>query len=617
MTRYLISVGADVNAAPKYEESAHFKSRSLQPMVTRLRVAVTTGQLEILELVLSHGADVNTVCESGDYLYTIDPADHRPWQFWRDSAATALQAAAAGGNIDLVLALLQAGSRINEPAHGYGGRTALYAAAAGGFSDVVELLLHNGAEVNAAGTACLQYPRTPLLAAVEQSNLTLVELLLKLGADPNAPSFGSHGTTVLEAARAQKNNIKMVSVLSKYGSKDDVDFYDAVRAGYLKVRLVQAFDCGNIETIHRGLEMGGEIGMEMIPCNWNQVLLSAWSDHSTHMTSGTILHWAAAAKETDSKLFRHLVEAVKDVNDQGYFDSIPPILHEVVYRQKSDFIQILLDVGADINALSPVARLGGRDNIETCTPAALHVALYLRNFEIVFLLLNNGADVNLRLHGTPTPLQILLRSSSDSRFELDSLLIIPIFEFLLEFNADINAPQVSPKDSSWSNRATASGTALQLAAGRKPISHTMIIVRRLLSLQANVNAPALNDFDVSALQTASESGNLEVVVLLLDHGALVNPSVPQKMPTALQYAAYKGHIRLAQLLIDRGADVNIQSFSWGRTASALELAVIFGRLDMVQVLIIAGADPNLPFESRYKKAKLAKMRHNSAVAPLL
>ena len=76
-----------------------------------------------------------------------------------------------------------------------------------------------------------------------------------------------------------------------------------------------------------------------------------------------------------------------------------------------------------------------------------------------------------------------------------------------------------------------------------------------------------NDCDVTerhdhrtVLHYAVLSGNIDIVRLLLHHGANVRfPSDFQK-PTPLDFAILRGNVEMVKLLIDSGADVSTLSF---------------------------------------------------------
>ncbi|TVY16175.1 putative ankyrin repeat protein [Lachnellula arida] len=579
LAEYLLSVGADVNPGDKGS----------------LGMAVNTGQVILLRLLLDHGADVHAVCDTG-----ISGSPR--------IVGTALQVAAARGYIKMVKLLLKAGSAINEPAHGEHGKTALYAAVDAGSINIVELLLQMGATVDAPGTMSSEYPRTALLRAVETDNIAMLNVLLSFGADPNALAFSYHGATALEVARARKNRTEIVSCLLLAGAKDEMRHHDPVRLRYMKIQLVEAITRGDVANIYHLLQMGIEI--DMVPVNyddWYTEGKSPWKiSGPRYSTRATILHWAIASKNIDSELFRHLVVQVKNFNEQNYINTLEPVLHEAVCRRRIDLVEILLDAGVDVDLVSTVATLKNyRFNYGLSVPTALHIAAHQKDFGLVSLLLDKGANINPTLLDAFTPLQLLL----------------------IRNNADVDTIEYG-------------GTALQIAAGSRGNADGPTkakIVSRFLTLGANVNDPAAKNKGRTALQAASESGNLDIVVILLDHDAEINaPASRNWGGTALQFASEAGHIKVAQLLLSRGAEVNAPgSQEYGHTAlqlaseaghikiaqlllshgaevnasgselsgiTALELAAICGRLDMVQLLINAGADCNLPLKKRYVSA---------------
>ena len=92
------------------------------------------------------------------------------------------------------------------------------------------------------------------------------------------------------------------------------------------------------------------------------------------------------------------------------------------------------------------------------------------------------------------------------------------------------------------------------------------------------------------MEAAAGAGRLDVVNLLLEHGADVNlrsSSFNGAASGALPAAADGNHRYIVQALIDKEADVNTGA------GSVLRTAVSFGGQDIVKILLEAGADPNL------------------------
>jgi len=610
LVRTLLSIGVDVNAA--YFWPGNFKC---------LRRAAETGQLDMLRLLLEFGANVHAACE-GSYFPQSTTFDRRV-------TATALQSAAATGNIEVVKLLLEAGSNINDPAYGDGGQTALYTATRTGHVHMVEFLLRNGADANAAGTASMEFPRPPLLLAVERHDLPVINILLEYGADPNIAAFSYHGTRILEAARTLRSNPDIISTLVRAGASDVLPQNDSVRDEWMRIQLVQAIVRGDTSRIYYLMKVGK--APDMRPTKLVSKLHSHWSETGDpYMTTGTVLHWAIASEKMDFTTFRRLVSHIRNINDMKDCISMPPYLHDAVSRKQTDFAKILLDAGADVNAL-----YSGRSNLRRfhhILPTALHVAAYNHDSDMVTFLLETGANPDASLPGAGIPLNSLLSGYTASYFG-GSDPDLGIFELLLGRFGIPEALEVN---------TTGFRTVLEQAVqgARSGGGHWMTITRRLLDLGADTNAPAYeSDSQVStALQTACWGSNFNLVELLLDHAADINAPAARGSDTALQAASSSGIIDLVKILVARGAELNAAPSEFnGGTAlqlsaknghtkvaqyllakgadanapgskehghTALEFAAWHGRLDMVQLLINAGADTNIPRRKRYVSSLL-------------
>jgi ankyrin repeat protein len=113
------------------------------------------------------------------------------------------------------------------------------------------------------------------------------------------------------------------------------------------------------------------------------------------------------------------------------------------------------------------------------------------------------------------------------------------------------------------------------------------MVQLLVQHGADVNALG-GDYG-SALQAASYDGHIDIVQLLIEHGADVNAQGGH-FGSALQAASHNGHMNTIQLLIEHGADVNAQG---GHFGSALQAASHNGHMNTIQLLIEHGADVNV------------------------
>jgi ankyrin repeat protein len=111
----------------------------------------------------------------------------------------------------------------------------------------------------------------------------------------------------------------------------------------------------------------------------------------------------------------------------------------------------------------------------------------------------------------------------------------------------------------------------------------------LLDRGADVNGQPKGDW--TPLHWASYHGKLDIVRLLIDHGATMNAKTSSSEPhcTPCLLAKYESRgdgTRVTQLLLERGADVKAQDIN-GETP--LYLAACFGKVELARVLLDHGA----------------------------
>jgi uncharacterized protein len=170
----LIEKGADVNSKDGYGHSA-------------LRNAADTGNLNLVKLLLLHGASTKPEANKG---------------------MTLLMAFAACGDIHEVDLRRGLGEHINQKDDYY--RSAIHYAAANGQSDMVKYLIGKGADANANAAGDL-----PLVDACIKGDLATVKILLEYGAEINAG--GVQGMTALMQASAN-HRVEIVRLLIQKGA---------------------------------------------------------------------------------------------------------------------------------------------------------------------------------------------------------------------------------------------------------------------------------------------------------------------------------------------------------------------------------------------------------------
>ena len=292
----LIKGGADVNAHFDCEMKYRFKKYTLW---TALHVAAWTGRIEIANLLLDAGAEINM----------------QPPHSW---SLTTLQSAIARNNVMMVRFLLKkgaafhpCGARYCPTVRGYlcessgmeilnalavagedfdrildkyllyffkediqklvesGALTHWTAAQKGhllqtgiseGYCDLIQEILNAGADVNTP--AAYERGRTALQKAAQRGLTDIVTLLLSYGADVNAPAGYYQGITALQGA-ALNGNLQITLTLLKAGA--DINAAPAVQAG--RTALQAAAEHGHLDIVSLLLQNDHDMeGMEL-RCN--------------------------------------------------------------------------------------------------------------------------------------------------------------------------------------------------------------------------------------------------------------------------------------------------------------------------------------------------------------
>jgi ankyrin repeat protein len=198
-------------------------------------------------------------------------------------------------------------------------------------------------------------------------------------------------------------------------------------------------------------------------------------------------------------------------------------------------------------------------------------------------------------------------------------------ELFLKHGADPHATNRAGATALMKAVADVAKVRLLLAAGAKPnersaAGNTALIVachqygatevvKELLAHQADVNAA--NSIGINALVAAAETGDPDVLGLLIARGANVNshfrPPYSTAAESALMVAANHGHLECVKLLLKHGADPRFTS-DYG---NALHFAAAKDRLEIARLLIERGVDLNLPGR------RISSFRNDLALTPLM
>ncbi|MFK7972503.1 MAG: ankyrin repeat domain-containing protein [Bacteroidia bacterium] len=239
--------------------------------------------------------------------------------------------------------------------------------------DFIDALIEKGADVNIVNRDALA--RTPIIDAGEGDNPQIVNKLIEAGADVNFQD--ANGDHALNRA-CVKGSYEIVKILLKAGSRTDLKSDQADHS----ITIVQHGWHDHL----LDLFVAERKGLHVSTKEEDRLLLS--------LDRGELDYFKSAIKK----------ELVETTDEAG-----TTLLGIAAAKNYEGIVSILLDLGADIDAINP----GGQ------TPLAR--AAYYGNTAIVKQLLKAGANVNLsnaRYHVTP-----LMAAAMGGQVETGSLLL--------------------------------------------------------------------------------------------------------------------------------------------------------------------------------------------------
>ena len=610
--------------------------------------AVSSANVEIMSLLLARGAEVNALVE---------------FSFDSDFAVTTVLGLAVMECPQAVQLLLWACRDINPEFVGLPYVSPLAVAVDAGDAEITKILLEAGANAAAANG---QGEMTLLERAMKKKNQSLWQVLITHGALIERPlSDKTHLSSPVFAA-ITKRNFDLAQLLIDSGVRLN-DEYDQPPGTVLGA----AIEIGDIALITNLWSAGARALNQHLRCIGNIQTAMYLQELNTLQrvlqTSGQKILVAALLKNDDD-LSQYLLGHDADFAEEktGFQDSepMPTPLGAAIRRRNFGFAEILLKRGAKVNErdLADALEYGNVD-IELLksllsffhgsAPTALGTAvLYNRREHLEAL-----REANVDPTGTP---QLCQASWDLEEFDLDfdleapqSVLEIAVvfyeefFDFFLEW---------TPWESRLTGRALVAAIHLHkyslvdslLKYGpdmhqnfvflyryyndeeekieqkeiftplQAAVKDQLVPLAQLLAKSSDVNYLGDGARRRSPLQHAVENGNMELVNMLLEHGARIDgPPALDGGATALQIAALQGYIGIARRLIDLGADVNEAPAKFnGRTA--LQGAAEHGRIDMLQMLLNEGALVVGDYEPPYLRAvELAKRNGHKAAARLL
>lgn len=338
--------------------------------------------------------------------------------------------------------------------------------------------------------------KTALIHAVINNHKDIIELLLKNGANINIKD--KRGLTAVKYAIKNKN-IEISNILTSYGA------------------VIQIKAKSNFNLIKAAQENNYELA---------KIYIQSGIDVNTISSERfTALHYAA--QNNNYELVELLLKSGADPNILTVSKETALML---AVNKKADLkiIKLLIDYKTDINIQDSYGRTALMNERKKGTPC----------IETMELLLKSGANSNLKDTKNLTPLIIAVEEEQIDKVKL-----------LLDYKADPNIQNAN----GW--------TALHSAVAKNNIE-----IAKLLLEYTPTNKPILknnpygSDLNLgieknnSILKLCVEIGNLEMLELLLTHGA--NPNIPSLGKTSILYFT-KDHPKMTQLLLEYGANPNL------------------------------------------------------------
>ena len=479
-----------------------------------------------------------------------------------DDGNTALIIASKTRHTGIVKLLLECGASVDH--RNSRGWTALMKASENGDSklEIIELLLKHGAQVdlqNDDGESAL------IVAAQNSQAKVATKLVQEYGAIVGLKQKHSSWTALMEASESGSMDIVklllehgaidlgwalvlailnkhsgIIKLLLEYGAQvDDIDW----SLFLTQSPLVEAVKKGDADVIKLLLKHGAEQGIDQAITN-------------------AILH-------KDAEIIKMLSERGAQV-DENEFD-LPPLL-EAVETGDADIVKLLLEHGAkqgidwamtnailskNAEIIKMLSEHGARVDEDWSDQPILVEAVKKGDTDIVNLLLKHGANVNRKNSYGWTAL-MKASKKGDSKLE--------IIELLLKHGAQVDLQNDDGE------------SALIVAAQN---SQAKVATKLVREYGASVGLKKKYS-SWTALMKASESGSIDIVKLLLEHGA-------DDLGWALVLAILNKHNDIIKLFLECGAKVDDKNWSLFLDKPPLVLAIEIGYAGIVKLLLEHGA----------------------------
>jgi len=494
--------------------------------------------------------------------------------------------------------------------------TLLHVACANGKEEAANTLIQWGADFDAMNNI----QRTPLLLATMQNLTSTVQCLLAADADPNTQD--TSGSCPLHCACTKENkeivlalvdNQVNLNAVNRFGNTALIEAcgfgYDDIVATLLESHadpnklnlkdmsaLTKAFDKGHMDIVktlmQTDIELDGAIKQghfnKILSLIENEVVSLYWTSPSSGYT---ILHYAAMCEHEVVKSGMAMILG-KGFDPNTSTNDRKTVLHIALEHSQIENAELLLAHGAE-------PHLQDKDGV-----MPMHLAASLGIMPVVQMMVERGADINLADdHGRSSILYALQQGNEEVALhlvEMGAAFNLPdeqgrvplqlamkakltrIVPMLLDTGPDLN--HQDSEGMSVFHEAVQSGC----------IENVQAILVRLHSapgeppkLPYGLNCP--NQEQITPLLTSVIAQNLEMVKLLLAHGAIAGPQ-DFVGNTAVHHAVQPSSSDILEALLECDsavAQINTQN---GNGTAPVHLACEMGNAEAIRVLLNHGAD---------------------------
>jgi ankyrin repeat protein len=407
---------------------ARVNSHTVMNDASPLLIACQEGYLDIVRLLISHGADIHKkttngvsplfmACQEG-HIYIVDELIQAGAyvNICHKNGSSPLITACSKGHLPIVQKLISHYAYINE--QNIDGTSALFIACQNGHIDTVKELLKAYAHIHIRKINGW----TPLHIACFQGHIDIVKVLLSSGACANMLTFRNESALHLASQNNYRHIIKELIAHDVHIDQENVDGYTA---------LDTASCLNNIDSIKELVESGAQVNKTYRQGIWSPLIFASQGGHIDTLiyliASGSHINYHTkyglcalfiASQNGHLHIVKELIKHGADVamsTPAGYTS-----LHTACQYGHTQIVEKLITSGADIHkesdyGLTPLILACRHHNVDIAQKliahgahitrrnifgnSALDVACDVDHFCIIRLLLQHTKS----LHGIPIP----------------------------------------------------------------------------------------------------------------------------------------------------------------------------------------------------------------------